>query len=464
MNHPRLLAAAPRQPLCSRSHARWLSLVAAAWLAAPAAFAQEEPLAGYAHGSFFLRSENDEFVLIPHGRLQVDTYLPFRGDNASARLTEPTILVRRARPELNGTLLKHIDFQIAGDWTNGPVANAAGLSDAWIAIELLPWMRLQLGQHDAPFTLENRISDKYIDFMERSFTVRNLGAPLNKETGAWLWGLLPRSVAYYSAGVFNGSGPVLKNQDGRWDVLARGWLAPFALAGYEALSDVTLGGSFWYGSRGNSNVALPNATTQSGYPVLLSQFSAGGQDARLYPRRNQVKWAVEADLPIQHRYGLRFELVHADLGMDELDAQLHTLRQGNLVGTSFYVQAWWYIFGSDNVVPRPGLQIPPRMKPYVQELMPQHALQVVARYERYRVDYSNDGSLPASADPAVGSYGVDIFELGVNYWATKHLRFTLNYALNHLSGSAGQLAGASGRPIPGSDYLHELLLRVAIAL
>ena len=78
--------------------------------------------------------------------------------------------------------------------------------------------------------------------------------------------------------------------------------------------------------------------------------------------------------------------------------------------------------------------------------------------------YENDGTLPAARDPAVGNIGLDVLELGVNYWATKHLRFTLNYALNRLSGDAGMLTGAASRPVPGSDYLHEFLARVAIAL
>ena len=59
-----------------------------------------------------------------------------------------------------------------------------GTTDDYVALAPLKNLAiLQVGQFDAPFTLENRTSDKYFDFMERSITVRAFGIPENKEIG-----------------------------------------------------------------------------------------------------------------------------------------------------------------------------------------------------------------------------------------------------------------------------------------
>ena len=67
-------------------------------------------------------------------------------------------------------------------------------TDVFINIGPTPWFNFQVGQFDAPFTLENRTSDKYFDFMERSLAVRAFAVPNNKEDGIMLWGYLPAFV------------------------------------------------------------------------------------------------------------------------------------------------------------------------------------------------------------------------------------------------------------------------------
>ena len=81
-------------------------------------------------------------------------------------------------------------FWLAGDFALGPPASAAPVAPANLAttddfVALAPWNNLailQVGQFDAPFTLENRPSDKYFDFMERSITVRAFGVPTTKRS------------------------------------------------------------------------------------------------------------------------------------------------------------------------------------------------------------------------------------------------------------------------------------------
>ena len=54
---------------------------------------------------------------------------------------------------------------------------------------------------DMAFSMENRTSDKYLPFMERSLAVRAFGVPTNKELGAMLWGEDEGRHVAYAAGV-----------------------------------------------------------------------------------------------------------------------------------------------------------------------------------------------------------------------------------------------------------------------
>jgi len=187
------------------------------------AAAQETgPLAGYNSGSWFLRDPHDWFVLFPKVRLQIDWYnFLNRGDAAPGVVPNSTadarprntLFVRRARAEVQGTIFKHFDFQIGGEFASTPATGAYGtVADAFIIVNYFDFLQLEAGQFDAPFTQENRTSDKYFDFMERSVIVRAFGIPQNKENGAFLFGWLPKRVAYYSLGLANGDGQNFKDQ------------------------------------------------------------------------------------------------------------------------------------------------------------------------------------------------------------------------------------------------------------
>jgi phosphate-selective porin OprO and OprP len=136
---------------------------------------------GFGNEAFFLRSDDDNFVLLVAGRLQMDFY----GFQPAPGQPFTTFMPKRARIELYGTYLKHFDFQIGAEFTGGaPVA-----TDNYVNAYLGSLLNLQLGQFDAPFTMENRTSDKWFDQQERNFVVRAFAVPQNKEIGVMYWGM-----------------------------------------------------------------------------------------------------------------------------------------------------------------------------------------------------------------------------------------------------------------------------------
>jgi phosphate-selective porin len=463
------------------------------------------PLAGYANGSFFLRDPHDWFVLFPKGRLQIDSYnflnrgsAPAGVDSNSSKDPRPrdTIFVRRARVELQGTVMKHFDFHIAGEYASTPATGSTGtVADAYVIVDYLPFLKLQGGQFDAPFTLENRTSDKYFDFMERSLAVRAFGVPTNKEQGAMLFGWLPRKVAYYSIGVFDGDGQNFRNQDNHFAVIGRAFVAPFApfASGRQWMEDIWVGGSFWWQRNRNPGGAvtpnvggaaqndLPAMATQGGFGFFSTSYANGSDTAgnsirsHLVPGGDTVKWALEANIPLK-RVGARFELVHQSVDLTQYNdtnptnASLTRSTAGTgakLDGYGYYVEVYGWLLGNSSFLETPGLEPAPRIKRFQVTTEPKWGLMLAAKYEHVGFNVAglpsgavDPGTQIAARDPAEGYYQIHAFELGLNGWATKHVRLTANYVLNYIDGDSGQVKKNFYYRRPE----HELLFRLGVNL
>ena len=122
----------------------------------------------------------------PAARVQVD------GAVFPRQTPKSGVFVRRARVELARLARPHLLLRRLGRLrARAPVGGDRVAPSALPADRRLPGARarsaigfiVQAGQFDAPFTLENRTSDAYTDFIERSMVARSLGAPRNKEVG-----------------------------------------------------------------------------------------------------------------------------------------------------------------------------------------------------------------------------------------------------------------------------------------
>jgi len=459
-----------------------------------------EPLAGYSNGAFFLRDPHNWFVLFPKGRLQVDWYnflnrgnLPAGADANGSKDTRPkdTLFVRRARVEVQGTFMGHFDFAIGGEFGSTPATGAYGtLTDCYVNIDYLPYLQLQAGQFDAPFTMENRTSDKFFDFMERSIAVRDLGVPSNKEDGAMLWGWLPRRIAYYSWGVFNGDGQSFKNQDNNPAVLGRAFIAPVAwmkrAEDHPWMKLMWIGGSIWWQrntnlggasapSTGAAQNDIASMTTQGGLGFFNASYGNGtdmnnnGIRSHLAPDGDTLKWALELNVPIK-KLGLRWEFVDSSISLAQYNDTTNLgsaslkrsapIHGGKLEGYSTYVELYGWILGDVSFLETPGLETPPKMKKFTWAQEPKWGLMLALKYEYTHFSVSGLPMGMTAADPAVGSYIVHTFELGLNAWGTKHVRLTANYLFNYLDGDAGNIKSN----LFHQKYEHELLFRLGVAI
>ena len=394
--------------------------------------------AGFGNDWFFLRSSDDDFIFIPSGRLQMD----FIGGQAG--VPAATFLPKRARLEAFGTLLHHFDFQAGAEFTfsGQPVS-----TDNFVVANFTRYAELQVGQFDAPFTMDNRTSDRYSDLQERSSAVRAFAIPENKMTGAMVWGQPESRRAYWSAGLFNGDGiNAYPNKDAYFDFLGRAWIAP--LPG--ALEHVWLGGSYWNGFH------KPTAANQVDLTAMKDAAGFtffGPRGVGLYGQ--VTKWGLELNAPVGP-FVLKAEYIHGDEGLREVAAGA-AKRRSRLTGDACYARVSWFAFGDPLINGLGGSQLPPHLFGALAPGKKGDALQLIAQYDRVGSTYAADDGAGTAGDPLVGDYNLDTFTLGANYWYTKHVRLTGNLIFN-------TFGGQSPRPLAGRDGNLEVTLRLAVAL
>jgi phosphate-selective porin len=479
------------------------------------------PLAGYRGGLFYLRDSNDDYRLYLQGRAHLDFY-SYAGPGVGDTTLKPTLFLRRARPEISGELFHRWWFMIAGDFgstavdnprgtnqtsaaapgaapdaTSGRYASAqvarvsAAATDVFLNFRAAKWLNIQVGQFDAPFTMENRTSEKWgTPFMERSLTVRDVAVPTQKQIGLMLWGEAFK-VLNYSIGIFDGEGQNRPNVDSKGDVFGRVYVTPLA-SREDALKNLQFGVSVRAGSRDHRyvNYDVPALTTQGQYAFWNPTYMGSGGLTHIIYSGSQRGVAVEARVPY-HLVDLTAEAAYIDKGTREATDGFQSApspRFGSLRGYSYYVELGYWPLGNRDINGLPGVQNMPHVdfqKP--EKKTRETALQLLAKWEQVRLNYASarrSGS-PDSKN-ADGDIRVDAFSLGANYWLTKHLRLTANYVLNVFPDSAPVGASPAGGPTqttsqraqaPGntlsagvnddarshSHVLHELLARFAIA-
>lgn len=508
---------------------------------------KHQPLAGYHNGLFFLRDQSDNFRLYIQGRGQVDAYGYFGAGVDKLQSLKPTVFLRRIRPEVTGEIYKNFVFMIAGEFGASAVDNTGGAAtetraaapgaapsatsgqyasaetvritaqptDVFVGGTFLDNMlNFQIGQFDANFTMENRTSDKYFDFLERSMAVRSVGIPSNKEIGLMLWGEPKNRSVFYSFGVYNGDGQNRLNMDGRGELMARVFTHPLFSMKAFGLEDAQIGGSIRYGSRDGTTVCskdelaadpkcvrnpgvtydYPGLSTQGGFTFWSPIYAGDNGRTHIMPSGDQLGVAGELRIPFG-RFDLQSEIVYIDNNTRESVEgfqSTNTERLGHMFGFSHYTQLGFWAFGPRDINGKPGYENFAHLDLSKPAAPPKTALKFLVKYENVNLSYHSASRMGSvGTKNADGDITVHAFEVGANLWFTKHIRMSANYGYYLFPDSAPatptnmtmtRAQGANGvtqrAQAPGNTLgthlndtardaahdLHELSLRFAIAL
>jgi phosphate-selective porin len=449
--------------------------------------------AGYHNGNFFLRDKSDVFRLYVQGRVHAD-WLDQLGAGVSSLPPGSSVtdgfFLRRARLELAGEFYEKWQWWVGAEFSSAtsiddaaanqatPTCTVAANSflncataksntvdspsvkasptDVFVNYGPTSWTNVQVGQYYLPFTLENRISDNTTWFLERSLVVRNIGAPLQRDIGAMFWGESPDRLVYYAIALLNGDGPNRPNVDSRYDFSGRAVLRPLATSTDSFSKWTQIGVSFRQGSRDPTKVGydVPSLTTQGGFafwkPTYKDSF---GRTIHVIPSSSQ--WALAADLyaPIG-KLDLMGEFVYVSENtreaVDNFQLSPFTERTGALTGYGWYAQVGYWIIGDQEIVGPPTNGRPIHVDLTRPQKRPREGVQALAKFEQLHLTYqgnSRGGALGALAPN--GDINVEALELGVNYWATKHLRVGVNYSYYVFPSSAPTTATERGGPVQG---------------
>jgi hypothetical protein len=425
---------------------------------------------GYHNGNFYIRSSDDVFRLYVMGRVHVDYYDAFGpGLNELAPGSAPAhgFELRRARLELAGEFFQQWQWQTGVEFAPSAASNVAGNTgalsckvsattsaltcnptestvdapsvspaptDVFVNFAPSSWANVEAGQFYFPFTLENRISDNTTAFLERALVVRTIGAPTQRDIGAMFWGESPNRVLYYSAGVFNGDGPNRPNADSRYDFAGHAFVRPFASSTTSPTRWAELGVSVHGGSRDATKVGydMPSLTTSQGFAFWKPTYTDSyGRLIHILPSAAQEAFGADLYLPVGN-FDVTGEFVYADYStreaVDGLQLSPFTERLGALKGWGYYAQLGYWILGNHEILGYPSYGRPIHLDLSQPQLPAQHGLQVVARVDQLGLTYqgSSRGGTDDAKTPS-GDVNVTSFTLGVNYWATRHLRVSVNY-------------------------------------
>jgi len=475
------------------------------------------PLAGYHDGTFYVRNRTDYFRMYLRSRLHLDSYNYF-GPGVKHTDLKSTMLLRRARVQLGGELMGHWQWDTqfefsptafdnpsgdaqtsaaaagtdptAATGTYAPVQTAkyrARPIHAYVNYRASDHFNVQLGQFNLPFTMENRTSTNKTTFMDRALPSRAWGTPTVKDIGGRIWGHLDKRVLYWSWAVVHGDGMNRPNADNRVTTAMRVYTRPLG-GGNNPLDRLQVGASFKYGMHDKNQVAYdyPSMSTQGGYRFWTPMYTdsvGSGRRVHIIPSGAQLGVAGELRIPYD-RFDLRSEVVYLKNdtreGVDGFQSD-YTERFGTLKGYAYYVQLSYWLFGKPFLTGNPGDRKPKRLKLKRPDPgVPPHGVEVAVKWEQLHAKYDSAGRSGEPDDRNVdGDIRADVVSAGVSYWASQHLRVSLNYMWNMFPDSApaaeassDQRALAPANRLPAgidddaresAHSLHELTARVAVA-
>jgi hypothetical protein len=205
-------------------------------------------------------------------------------------------------------------------------------------------------------------------------------------------------------------------------------------------------------------------STGGGYPFWRATYNDSvvdpassntkGRLVHIIPSGAQTGLAAELRIPF-HRFDLRGEFVYVNNNTREaVDGYqvTNTERLGTLKGYGYYVQLSYWIWGKPFLTGAPGEARPPHIDLHQPDPgVPPQGVELAVRWEQLRVSYNGDARNGKEDRKNVdGDIKVDAVSVAANYWATRHLRMTLEYAYYGFPGSS---AGANGTGDSGQRAL-----------
>jgi len=399
---------------------------------------------------FSLRSADKEDVLRIKFFQHTDGRYFF--DDGANKLPN-TLLLRRVRPVLEGTVSKYYNFRIMSEFAGTP-----SILDAYSEIAFWPAARLRVGKSKTPIGLERIQSSQDMEIVE--FAHPTSLTP-NYDLGISLLGDLHEESYSYYVGVFNGavdgtSRDVDFNDDK--DILGRVFALPFKTGGIEAVRNFGIGFAAGWGHR-EGDFTTPDVPTYKtegqqtffAYRAVADKASAVAYNAATKVVSNTA--AVSGDSGTVRAFGNGYRInpqgywYYGPLGLSgEYVASTQEYAKGgaNLASVQDLTSRAWQATVSYVVTGE---------SPSFKGVKPRHpvslasstesglgTLELAARISNLQVD---DAVFPTFADPAKSAHEATTWSGGFNWYLSRNFKWSADYAWTEFKGGA---AAGGDRP------------------
>jgi phosphate-selective porin OprO/OprP len=414
--------------------------------------AKEAPKISLGSDGFNLSSAKGDFAVQLKGIVQMDSRTFF---NEPGVVGNDSLLMRRIRPVLQGTVFRDFDFLFVPDFapTAGPT-----IFDAYVNYRYSPALQFQAGKYKVPVGLEQLVPDRDTLFNERSLVTALVP---NRDVGFELHGDLFGGRASYAAGIFNGTsdGANSANADFADDRAFAGRLffQPFKQASAPAMQGFGFGAAGSYETMSAPNTAGLPATTGG---TLPGYFTAGQQQFFAYnPADKAVVMADREHWRISPQayycfgpFGLLGEYIITDQNVRRTGVA--PFSSAHLQNTAWDVAASWVLTGEDaaysgGVIPR---------RPFNPREGSWGALQLVGRYEVLDID---PAAFPSFADQTTSARSAAAWSVGLNWYLNRNLMVKTSFSHTAFTGGGG--VGASAPATVTRKPENVLFTRIQLA-
>jgi len=342
-----------------------------------------------------------------------------------------TWLLRRARPDIQGTFARIYDFRLMPDFGNGRTI----IMDAWVSGHFQRWLTLQAGKFKAPVGLERQQFEQFNRFLEVGLPsallpYRDLGL---QASGEVLGGSLT-----YAFGVFDGvtdgnsteanPSPDAGSNDGRKEYEGRLFARPFAGSAITGLRGLGFGiGGTWGNEAGTPAATLLSVYRTPGQQTFFtfrSGDSATYADGRRYRLTPQFYYYA-GSLGVLGEYARESEEVTR-----QVDPTLS--RSARLSNSAWQLAVSWFLTGErasyNGFVP---------LSPFESGKPGWGSWELVARWHELRVDEAAfAGGAASFADPTAAARAARAIGVGVNWYLNQKVKLLFDYERTRFDGGA----------------------------
>jgi phosphate-selective porin OprO and OprP len=412
--------------------------------------AKDFPRVSLGENGFSFASADGSFGVQLKGLIQVDSRTFFHDGGIAGN---DGLLLRRARPILQGTLWSNLDFLFVPDFGGSSVQ----IFDAYLNYRLSPELQLQAGKFKSPVGLEQLQTDAFTMFNERALPTafvpnRDIGFELH---GDW-WG----GAISYAAGIFNGVGDArLSNNadlDDNKEFAGRLFFQPFIKSPLSPLTGLGFGvaGSYSASQTTNAN-GLPNTTGGA-----LPGYTTDGQQQ--WFAYNPTNGAVVADGEHYHisPQGYYYWGPFGVFGEYVLSSQQVRHIGAGPAGAATLNNRAWEVTGLVNLTGEDAV--------YNGPVVPRHpfnihgggwgAWQLAVRYAEATID---DEAFPLFSNPQTSAHHAWSASVGLNWWLNRNLRLATSFSHTEFEGGGG--AGTSAPAAVTRQSENVLFTRLQLA-